>query len=86
MVSVPLWFKTAAWLFHQRSISVHQRSWLLPGIAEPHAKAQRCKGKRAKEGIFRKIYYQERASSVVSVPLCLCGSRRLLGCSISGPV
>ncbi|MFZ4082946.1 MAG: hypothetical protein ACOYKN_17090, partial [Pirellula sp.] len=56
-----------AWLFHQRSISVPSAVRVAARFLESHAKTQRRKGKRTK--IFNKIYYQERASSVVSVPL-----------------
>ena len=49
------------------------RFWLLAGILESHAKAQRRKGRRSgslARSTASKIHYQERASSVVSVPLC----------------
>ena len=84
--SVPLWFKTAAWLFHQQSISNPSASISGPvAVRGSSSLTQRRKDAKGENQDFSKIHYQERASSVVSESLCLCGSRRLLGCFISGP-
>ncbi len=81
VVSVPLWFKTAAWLFHQRPISGPSAvPGCGPGILESHAKTPRRKG--------RKPGSLSRSTTRSGLPpwsLCLCGSKRLLGCFISGP-
>ena len=41
---------------HQRSISVHQRSRLLPGILGSHAKTPRRKGRWRDEGLSPRFF------------------------------